>query len=76
MLLDYYNPYEKGGQVMLYEVDFSIKTKDNFDTIQTSFIHAGSVIECHLIACEIAERFNKNITGQVNIFIEECDLHE
>lgn len=55
---------------MLFEVEFVTKTKGNFQTVYTAWIHALSVTECQLSAVEIAQGLNKD----VHFFIQECTL--
>lgn len=55
---------------MLYEVDFSIKFNDSFNTIHTAFIHAQSVSECQGEAKAIRATLPQIKEHQIHIFIK------
>lgn len=62
--------YARGGQVMLYKVDFAIKIKGVFNTIQSAFIQAISVSECQDKAEEIRDTLPAYKKHHIYIFIE------
>jgi hypothetical protein len=55
---------------MLFEVDFSVKINNCFQTIHKAFIDAESVSECQLQAEEVKEQLQANKNNPIHIFIE------
>lgn len=57
--------------ILLYEIDFHVKTGDIISTIRKAFVDAESVSECRVTASEMLENMPESRYQQVYTHISE-----